>query len=71
MRVAKLADAASVATSALKAIPANLIKAPVVLLFAADDAVTYRAVLERWEAGTTESTVKRAVAAQLNPRPAS
>ena len=70
LRVAKLADTVSVATSALKAIPANLIKAPVVLLFADDDTVTYRAVLERWEAGTTESTVKKAVTAQLNPRTA-
>ena len=65
LRVASLADAASVATSALMAIPAKEIKAPVVLLFSKDDAVTYRAVLERWEDGATESTVKKAVAAQL------
>ena len=71
LRVARLADAASVAESALMAIPAREIKAPVVLLFAADDAVRYRAVLERWEAGTTESRVKKAVAVQLNPRAAS
>ena len=68
LRVARLADAASVARSALMAIPVKEIKAPVVLLFAKDDAVTYRAVLERWEAGTTDLTVKRAVAAQLKPQ---
>ena len=71
LRVARLADAASVAKSALLAIPAREVKAPVVLLFADDDAVTYRTVLKRWEAGTTESRVKKAVAAQLNPRAAS
>ena len=68
LRVARLADAAPVARSALMAIPVKEIKAPVVLLFANDDAVTYRAVLERWEAGPTESRVKKAVAAQLKPR---
>ena len=52
----------------LMAIPVKEVKAPVVLLFANDDAVTYRAVLERWQAGTTESRVKKAVAAQLKPR---
>ena len=71
LRVARLADAASVAVTALMAIPAKEIKAPVVLLFANDDAVTYRTVLERWRDGTTESSVKNAVAAQLNPRAAS
>ena len=71
LRVARLADAASVAATALMAIPAKEIKAPVVLLFANDDAVTYRIVLERWRDGTTESSVKNAVAAQLNPRAAS
>ena len=68
LRVARLADAMSVAASALMAIPAKEIKAPVVLLFGNDDAVTYQGVLERWRDGTTESSVKRAVAAQLNPR---
>ena len=68
LRVAKLADAASVATGVLMAIPATEIKAPVVLLFANDDAVTYRTVLERWKSGTTQSSVKKAVAAQLKPR---
>ena len=71
LRVARLADAASVAVSALMAIPAKEIKAPVVLLFGNDDAVTYRTVLERWRAGTTESSVKKAVAAQLTPQGAS
>ncbi len=71
LRVARLADAASVAATALMAIPAKEIKAPVVLLFANNDALTYRTVLERWRDGTTESSVKNAVAAQLNPRAAS
>ena len=71
LRVARLGDAASVAESALMAIPAREIKAPVVLLFAGGDAVTYRTVLERWKARTTESSVKRAVAGQLKPRAAS
>ena len=70
LRVARLADAAVVATSALMAIPAKEIKAPVVLLFGYDDAVTYRDVLERWRDGTTDSRVKKAVAAQFNPRAA-
>ena len=39
-----------------------------VLLFANDDAVTYRVVLERWKAGTTDPTVKKAIAAQLKPQ---
>ena len=68
LRVARHADAASVATSALMAIPAKEIKVPVVLLFTNDDAVTYRAVLERWKAGTTESRVKKAIAARLKPQ---
>ena len=66
--MARLADAASITTSVLMAFPAKEIKAPVVLLFANNDAVTYRAVLERWRAGTTDSRVKKAVAAQLNPK---
>ena len=70
LRIARLADAAPVATRALMAIPAKEIKAPVVLLFGNDDAVTYRDVLGRWRDGTTESRVKKAVAAQLNPRAA-
>ena len=70
LRVARLADAASVAESVLMAIPAKEIKAPVVLLFTDDDAVTYRAVLKRWEARTAEPTVKKAVVAQLKSRAA-
>ena len=70
LRVARLADAASAATAALMAIPAKEIRAPVVLLFGNDEAVTYRDVLERWEEGTTDSRVKRAVTDQLNPRAA-
>ena len=66
LRVARLADAASVATVALTAIPVTEIKAPVVLLFANEDAVTYRTVLERWRSQTTESSVKRAVETQLS-----
>ena len=68
LRVARLAVAAPVATSALMAIPAKEIKAPVVLLFGNDDAMTYRDVLERWRDGTTASRVKKAVAVQLNPQ---
>ena len=68
LRVARLADAASVAEDALMTIPAKEIKAPVILLFTGDNAVTYQSVLERWKSRTTESRVKKAVAAQLNPR---
>ena len=71
LRVAKLADADSVAERALRAIPPKEIKAPVILLFAHDDAVTYRTVLKSWRTGSTESRVKKAIAAQLNPRAAS
>lgn len=66
LRVARLADAAPVATTALAAIPVAEVKAPVVLLFASDDAVTYRTVLERWRSRTAESSVKKAVETQLN-----
>ncbi len=65
LRVASLADAAPLAESALLAIPASEIKVPVVLLFAGDGAVTYRTVLERWKARTTEASVKRAINAEL------
>ena len=68
LRVAKVADATSVATTALMAIPAKEIKAPVVLLFGNGDAVTYRDVLERWRTATTDLRVKRAVGVQLNLR---
>ena len=65
LRVAKLADAAPLAESALLGIPASEIKAPVVLLFSGDGAFTFRTVLERWKAGTNEPTVKKAIAAEF------
>ena len=68
LRVARLADAAKVATSALMAIPANDVRVPVVLLFTKDDVVTYRTVLGHWKDNTTEANVKRAVVTQLKPR---
>ena len=68
LRVARLTNATSVAQTALMAIPAKEIKAPVVLLFSADDAITYRAVLERWKTGTTDTAVQRAVTTQLKQR---
>ena len=68
LRVARLADAVSVAEDTLMTIPTSDIKAPVILLFTGDDAVKYRAVLERWKTRTTEPRVKKAVATQLNPR---
>ena len=68
LRVARLGNTASVAISVLMAFPAKEIRVPVVLLFANDDAVTYRVVLERWKAGTTDPTVKKAIAAQLKPQ---
>ena len=71
LRVARLAEGTAAANNALMAIPAKEIRPPVVLLFANDDVVTYRDVLERWRARTTKATVKRAVAAQLNPQVAS
>ncbi len=70
LRVARLADGASAAASALTAIPAKEIRAPVVLLFGNNDAATYRDVLERWKDGTTDSRVKKAVTGQINPRAA-
>ena len=68
LRVARLADGASVATKVLTAFPAKEIKAPVILLFGNEDARTYEAVLERWAAGTRSSRVKKAVAGQLGRR---
>ena len=70
LRIARLADAAPVATTALMAIPAKEIKAPVVLLFGNHDAVTYRDVLNHWRDGTAEPRVKKAVTEQLNPQAA-
>lgn len=68
LRVARLTETAPVAKSVLTAIPAKEIKAPVILLFAGDDAVTYRDVLKRWEDTTVEPTVKKAITAQLNSK---
>ena len=68
VRVARVADNASAALTALKTIPVKEIKAPVVLLFAGHDAVTYRDLLQAWGAGTTDQRVKRAIAGQLKPR---
>ena len=68
VRVARVADATSAALTALKAIPVKEIKAPVVLLFAGHDAVTYRDLLQVWGAGTTDQRVKRAIAGQLKPQ---
>ena len=68
VRVARVADAASAALTALKTIPVKEIKAPVVLLFAGHDAVTYRDLLQAWRVGTTDQRVKRAIAGQLEPR---
>ncbi len=65
LRVARLTDATQTAASALLTIPAQEIRAPVVLLFDQRDAATYRAVLESWNAKTAESTVNRAIAQQL------
>lgn len=69
LRVAGLAQASHLATSVLTALPATTIKPPVVLLFDNNDAATYQPVLQRWEAGTTDVTLKKAIAAQLR-RPA-
>ena len=71
LRVARLADAVSVAKNALLTIPASEIKVPVILIFNQDDSITYRDVLERWQSGTTEASVKRAVTSQIKQRMAS
>ena len=68
VRVARAADATSAALTALKTIPVKEIKAPVVLLFAGQEAVIYRDLLQAWGAGTTDRRVERAIAGQLNPR---
>ena len=68
LRVATLTRDTATATTALQMVPAKDVKAPVVLLFAAEHAVTYRAVLERWAAGTAEQSVKNAVNNLLNPK---
>lgn len=68
LRVARIADAAPVAMTALESIPVKEIKAPVVLLFAGNDAITYRDLLQAWGAGTTDQRVTKAVAVQLKPQ---
>lgn len=68
LRVANHADAETPARSALLSIPAKDIKAPVVLLFSAPDAVKFKTVLERWSESTTEQSVKNAVTAKLAPK---
>ena len=65
LRVAKVADAAPVALTALNTIPRKEIKAPVVLLFAGSDAVTYEDLLQAWRVGTNDQRVAKAVAVQL------
>ena len=49
LRVARVANAAPVALAALRTIPVKEIKAPVVLLFAGHDAVTYQDLLQDME----------------------
>ena len=65
LRVGRVANAAPVALAALKTIPVREIKAPVVLLFADQDAVTYKDLLQAWRNGTDDQRVARAVAVQL------
>lgn len=61
LRVATLKGDTATATAVLQTIPAKDVKAPVVLQFGSDHATTYRAVLERWAAGTADQHVKNAV----------
>ena len=63
--MARVANAAPVALAALRTIPVKEIKAPVVLLFAGHDAVTYRDLLQAWGAGTTDQRVAKTVVVQL------
>ncbi len=65
VRVARVAAAAPVALAALKTIPVKEVKAPVVLLFTGQDAVTYQDVLRAWADGTDDQRVAKAVAVQL------
>ena len=65
LRVARVANAAPVALAALRTIPVKEIKAPVVLLFAGHDAVTYQDLLQAWGAGTTDQRVAKTVVVQL------
>ncbi len=68
LRVARLTDANQAAMAAFRTIPAQEIRAPVILLFDEGDAVTYRDVLEHWDARAAEPSVKRAIAQQLESR---
>lgn len=66
LRVARIANAETVAKDALMAIPVKGIKVPVVLLFSNAEAVKYQNVLKRWRDKTNDPNVKRAVDAQIN-----
>lgn len=68
LRVARLHNAVSHANRALMTIPAKEVKAPIVLLFAKGDAVTYREVLLHWKTRTVDQTVKRAIDSQFRQR---
>ena len=68
LRVATLKGDTATATAVLQTVPAKDVKAPVVLLFGKDHVTTYRAVLERWAAGTPDQHVKNAVSNALNPK---
>ncbi len=68
LRVARLANAEVAARTALQSISTKDIKAPVVLLFGDQDAVTLKAVLEGWAATTTDQAVKNAVGTKLTTK---
>lgn len=68
LRVATLKGDTATATAVLQTIPAKDVKAPVVLQFGWDHATTYRAVLDRWAAGTADQHVKNAVSNALAPK---
>ena len=68
LRVATLKGDSATATTVLQTIPSKDVKAPVVLLFGQEHVQTYRAVLERWAAGTTDRHVKNAVSNALKPK---
>jgi len=68
LRVATLKGDTATATAVLQTIPAKDVKAPVVLQFGMEHATTYRAVLERWAAGTADQHVKNAVSNALAPK---
>jgi hypothetical protein len=68
LRVATLTTDTATAMSVLQLISAKDVRAPVVLLFGEQHALTYRVVLERWAAGTAEQPVKNAVSNALKPK---